>query len=103
SEGGRFVRWLLDAVVGVAAVEVAAMSLLLPWTWADYHREHGDLAVFPDDPVRRARGHGVPAAGGSARPADAAARRCTWSPRRGGTLLLADHAERGPSLAFGTR
>ena len=46
SYAGRFVRRLLGAVVALAAVEVAAMSLLLPWTWADYHREHGDLAVF---------------------------------------------------------
>ena len=43
---GRFVRRFLGAVVVVAAVEVAAMSLLLPWTWADYHREHGDVAVY---------------------------------------------------------
>ena len=41
-----FVRRFLGAVVVVAAVEVAAMSLLLPWTWADYHREHGDVAVY---------------------------------------------------------
>ena len=41
-----FVRRLLCAIVVIAAVEVAAMLLLLPWTWADYHREHGDLAVF---------------------------------------------------------
>ena len=43
---GRFVRRFLTGVVVVAAVEVAAMVLLLPWTWADYHRVHGDLAVF---------------------------------------------------------
>ena len=43
---GRFVRRFLGAVVAVAAVEVAAMSLLLPWTWADYHRGHGDVAVY---------------------------------------------------------
>ncbi len=35
-----------QALVAVAGVEVAATLLLLPWAWGDYHRVHGDLAVY---------------------------------------------------------
>ena len=30
----------------IAALEVASALLLLPWFWGDYHREHGDVALF---------------------------------------------------------
>ena len=43
---GVFVRRVLGAIIAIAAVEVAAGLLLLPWTWGDYLREHGDLAAF---------------------------------------------------------
>ena len=43
---GVVVRRFLGAMVAVSALEVAAALLLLPWTWTDYHREHGELAVF---------------------------------------------------------
>ena len=43
---GPFVRRLLGAIVAIAALEAAAMLLVLPWVWNEYYREHGDLAVF---------------------------------------------------------
>ncbi len=43
---GVFVRRFLGAMVAISALEVAAALLLLPWIWNDYHREHGDIAVF---------------------------------------------------------
>ena len=43
---GVFVGRFLGVVVGIAALEVAAVLLLVPWMWADYHREHGDLAAY---------------------------------------------------------
>ena len=46
SYAGVFVRRFLGAAVGIAALEVAAALVLLPWMWADYHREHGDVARF---------------------------------------------------------
>ena len=36
----------MHAVVAIAAVEVAAALLLLPWAWEAYRREHGDGAVY---------------------------------------------------------
>lgn len=44
--GGVVVRRFLGAIIALAAVEVAAALLLLPWMWNDYHRQHGDPAVF---------------------------------------------------------
>ena len=41
-----FVRRSVQALIAVAAIEVAATLMLLPWAWSDYHREHGDVAVF---------------------------------------------------------
>ena len=46
SFGGRFMRNAARAILTLAAVEVAAALLLLPWKWDAYHREHGDLAVY---------------------------------------------------------
>ena len=46
SFGGRFMRNAARAILTLAAVEVAATLLLLPWKWDAYHREHGDVAVF---------------------------------------------------------
>ncbi len=41
-----FVRRAAQAVIAVAAVEVAAALILLPWYWDTYRRAHGDIAVF---------------------------------------------------------
>ncbi|MCY4057336.1 MAG: hypothetical protein OXG44_04975, partial [Gammaproteobacteria bacterium] len=30
----------------IAALELAAAVVLLPWRWDEYHRVHGDLAVY---------------------------------------------------------
>ena len=46
SYAGVFVRRFLGVVVAIAALEVAAALMLLPWMWADYHRDHGDVARF---------------------------------------------------------
>ena len=43
---GAFVRRAVHVLMAVAAVQVAATMLLLPWRWEDYHRAHGDLAVY---------------------------------------------------------
>ena len=43
---GPFVRRVLNAIVVIAAVEVAAALALLPWTWSELHRQLGDLGVF---------------------------------------------------------
>ena len=43
---GVFVRRAAYTIVAVAAVEVAAALVLLPWAWDDYHREYGDLVVY---------------------------------------------------------
>ncbi len=37
---------VVHLLMAFAAVGVAAALLLLPWRWEDYHRAHGDLAVF---------------------------------------------------------
>lgn len=39
---GRVFRTLMV----IAAVEVVVALILLPWAWTDYHRQHGDLAVY---------------------------------------------------------
>ena len=46
SYAGVFVRRFLGAAVAIAALEVAAALVLLPWMWGDYHRQHGDVARF---------------------------------------------------------
>ena len=43
---GPFVRRVLNALVAIAAVEVVAGLALLPWAWGDYHRQHGEYAVW---------------------------------------------------------
>ena len=44
--GHAVVRRAAQALVAIAAVEVAAALMLLPWMWGDYQREHGEIAVF---------------------------------------------------------
>ncbi len=46
TRAGALWRRAVQALIAVAAVEVAATLVLLPWAWADYHRVHGDVAVF---------------------------------------------------------
>ena len=41
-----FIRRAVHVLMAAAAVQVAATLLLLPWRWYDYHRAHGDLAVY---------------------------------------------------------
>ncbi len=41
-----FVRRASQILIAIAAVEVAAALMLLPWAWGDYQREHGELAVY---------------------------------------------------------
>ena len=43
---GAFIRRAVHVLMAAAAVQVAAALLLLPWRWEDYHRAHGDLAVY---------------------------------------------------------
>ena len=40
------VRLAMRVLGAIAALEVATALLLLPWFWGDYHREHGDVALF---------------------------------------------------------
>ena len=54
--GSVFVRRATQAIIAIAAVQVAAALILLPWAWDDYHREHGEVAVFL---VTMLFGHGV--------------------------------------------
>ena len=54
--GSVFLRRAAQAIIAIAAFEVAAALILLPWAWDDYHREHGDIAVFL---VTMLVGHGV--------------------------------------------
>ena len=58
-QAGVFVRRVLRALVAVAAVEVVAALMLLPWMWDDYHRAHGDVAVYM---ATLLGGHGASAA-----------------------------------------
>ena len=46
TRGGAFVRRASQTLIAIAAVEVAAALVLLPWAWGDYQREHGELAVY---------------------------------------------------------
>ena len=46
SRAGVFIRRAVHVLIAAAAVQVAATLLLLPWRWEDYHREHGDMAVY---------------------------------------------------------
>ena len=46
TRAGVVVRVAVRALLAVAAVEVAAALLLLPWAWEDMRRDLGDLAVF---------------------------------------------------------
>ena len=43
---GGLVRLAVRALLAVAAVEVSAALVLLPWAWEDYRQELGDLAVY---------------------------------------------------------
>jgi len=43
---GAFIRRAVHVLMAAAAVQVAAALLLLPWRWEDYHRAHGDVAVY---------------------------------------------------------
>ena len=43
---GAFVSRAVHVLMAAAAVQVAATLLLLPWRWEDYHRAHGDVAVY---------------------------------------------------------
>ncbi len=43
---GGSARRVVHVLMALAAVGVAAALLLLPWRWEDYHRAHGDLAVY---------------------------------------------------------
>ena len=46
TRAGAFWRRAALALIAVAAVEVGATLVLLPWAWGDYHRIHGELAVY---------------------------------------------------------
>ena len=43
---GAFMGRVLRTLMVIAAVEVVVGLVLLPWAWTDYHRQHGDLAVY---------------------------------------------------------
>ncbi|MYK88072.1 MAG: hypothetical protein F4018_06835, partial [Acidobacteria bacterium] len=43
---GAFWRRAAQALVAVAVVEVAATLVVLPWAWGEFHRVHGELAVY---------------------------------------------------------
>ena len=36
----------VPVLFGIAALELAAAVVLLPWRWDEYHRVHGDFAVY---------------------------------------------------------
>ena len=46
SSWSALARWGTRVLGAIAAIEVASALLLLPWFWGDYHREHGDVALF---------------------------------------------------------
>ncbi len=46
ARAGAVWRRPAQALIAVAGAEVAAALLLLPWAWGDYHRVHGELAVY---------------------------------------------------------
>ena len=43
---GVFARRAVNPLIAIAALEVAAALVLLPWRWDDYHGVHGDVAVY---------------------------------------------------------
>ena len=43
---GTFIRHAVHVLMAAVAVQVASVLLLLPWRWEDYHRAHGDVAVY---------------------------------------------------------
>ena len=56
---GDSVHPAITLLVAIAALELAAALVLLPWRWDDYHRAHGDVAVYL---VILLAGHGATAA-----------------------------------------
>ena len=46
SYGSAVVGRAVQALIAIASIEVAVTLLLLPWSWGDYYREHGEVAVF---------------------------------------------------------
>ena len=46
TRSGASGRRAARVLVAIAAVEVSATLVLLPWAWGDYHRVHGELAVY---------------------------------------------------------
>ena len=43
---GGFVHRAVAVLFVIAALELAAAVVLLPWRWDEYHRVHGDVAVY---------------------------------------------------------
>ena len=43
---GGLVHRAVPVLFGIAALELAAAVVLLPWRWDEYHRVHGDVAVY---------------------------------------------------------
>ena len=46
SRAGTFIPRAVHVLMAAVAVQVASVLLLLPWRWDDYHRAHGDVAVY---------------------------------------------------------
>ena len=44
--GSILVRRAAQVIIAIAAIEVAAALILLPWAWDDFRREYGDAAGF---------------------------------------------------------
>ena len=43
---GGVVHRAVTVLFAIAALELAAVVVLLPWRWDEYHRAHGDVAVY---------------------------------------------------------
>ena len=43
---GTFLLRAVHVLMAAVAVQMASVLLLLPWRWDDYHRAHGDVAVY---------------------------------------------------------
>ena len=43
---GGVVHRVVTVLLAIAVLELAATLVLLPWQWDDYHRAHGDVAVY---------------------------------------------------------
>ena len=43
---GTFIRRAVHVLMAAVAVQAASVLALLPWRWEDYHRAHGDVAVY---------------------------------------------------------